>query len=134
MTSLDFKALLKKERAKLQQQEQQENQDQNKGAIGGIPLHSPSLALASRSRLDLSKFKVAGAVDGIHYVPGWLSEEDAQHLLKAIDQVSFVVMLLWKGWDVCLCVCVVVYILAISGQSNSRCFSPLSRPPYPSRT
>jgi hypothetical protein len=82
MTSLDFKALLKKERAKLQQQEQQENQEQNKGTLDA------PLTLASRSRLDLSQYKVAGAVDGIHYVPGWLSEEDAQQLLKAIDQVS----------------------------------------------
>jgi hypothetical protein len=87
MTSLDFKALLKKERAKLQQQEQQEKQDQDKGTLSGIHLDAP-LALASRSRLDLSQYKVAGAVDGIHYVPGWLSEEDAQQLLKAIDQVS----------------------------------------------
>lgn len=87
MTSLDFTALLKKERAKLQRQEQQENEDQNRGSTTGSSLNTP-LTLAPRSRLDLSAFKVSGPVDGIHYVPGWLSEEDAQQLLKAIDQVG----------------------------------------------
>jgi|EP00624_Nannochloropsis_granulata_P007714 hypothetical protein len=93
MTSLDFKALLKKERAKLQRQKQQENQYQKKDTLSWIHLDAP-LTLASRSRLDLTKFKIAaGAVDGIYYVPGWLSEEDALQLLEAIDQVSVVMTL-----------------------------------------
>lgn len=86
MTSLDFKGLLKRERAKLQRQEQQENEGQNRGSTNKTP-RNPPLTLAPRSRLDLSALKVSGPVDGIHYLPGWLSEEDAQQLLEAIDQV-----------------------------------------------
>ncbi|GAB5032489.1 alpha-ketoglutarate-dependent dioxygenase alkb homolog 6 [Nannochloropsis oceanica] len=86
MTSLDFKALRKKERAKLQRQKQQENQYQNKGTLSRIHLDAP-LILAHRFSLDLIKFKVSpGAIDGIYYVPEWLSEEDARQLLEAIDQ------------------------------------------------
>jgi len=94
MTSLDFKALRKKERAKLQRQKQQENQYQNKGTLSRIHLDAP-LILAHRFSLDLIKFKVSpGAIDGIYYVPEWLSEEDARQLLEAIGQVSGVTTLL----------------------------------------
>lgn len=86
MTSLDFKALLKKERAKLQEREQSKKEDPFKGITNAA--HVNHLTLTPRLRLDLSNFKVMGPVEGIHYVPEWLSEEDAQQLLKAIDQVG----------------------------------------------
>lgn len=85
MTSLDFKALLAKERAALRQ---------GAGSVSGSSKggsnkrdEAAELLLGARVPLDWAGHEVAGAVEGVTYVPGWLTEEEAANLLAAIDGV-----------------------------------------------
>jgi hypothetical protein len=80
-TALDFRALLAKERHKLLQESKRSPATGLEGASG-------ALKLAPRERLDLRKWKVPGPVDGVYYVPDWITTEEAAQLTKAIDAVS----------------------------------------------
>lgn len=86
MTSLDFKALLKKERASILRQAVGDSGSNHNNDGGNDDGSNPLLSLEPRSPLDWRASKVPGPVDGIHYVPGWLSEHDAQQLLTAINR------------------------------------------------
>ena len=105
MTSLDFNELMKKEREKLRLASaaaaaaasatsttlanDDDHQKDKKNLSSSSNKSNPTIALLRlepRSPLDLALYKVPGKVEGIYYIPGWLSEKDAQSLLQAIDE------------------------------------------------
>jgi hypothetical protein len=73
-TALDFRALLKQERAKALAARKKEAQ--------------PKLVLGVKAPLDLDKRQVSCGVKGISYISEWLTREESALLLKAIDEVS----------------------------------------------
>jgi len=76
-TALDFKALLRKEKEKAQRQAKSSR--------------SSFLPFAPRSPLDLDElYRLGNDLSGLRnvaYIPNFLTEEEGQRLLEAIDQV-----------------------------------------------